>query len=100
VCRRLFHGLLRFRVKPYYLYQADLVVGTSHFRTSVSKGIEIVEALRGHTTGYAVPTFAIDVPGGGGKIAILPDSQLPREGHHLLLRNYQGRVFRFPDPQR
>ena len=100
VCRRLFHGLLRFRVKPYYLYQADLVVGTSHFRTAVSKGLEIIEALRGHTTGYAVPTFAIDVPGGGGKIAILPDSQLPREGHHVLLRNYEGRVFRFPDPQR
>jgi len=99
VCRRLFHGLLRFRVKPYYLYQADLVVGTSHFRTAVSKGLEIVEALRGHTTGYAVPTFAVDVPGGGGKIAILPDSQLPREGDRLLLRNYEGRVFRFPDPQ-
>ena len=100
VCRRLFHGLLRFRVKPYYLYQADLVVGTSHFRTAVSKGFEIIEALRGHTTGYAVPTFAIDVPGGGGKIAILPDSHLPREGDDVLLRNYEGRVFRFPDPQR
>jgi lysine 2,3-aminomutase len=100
VCRRLFHGLLRFRVKPYYLYQADLVVGTSHFRTAVSKGFEIIEALRGHTTGYAVPTFAIDVPGGGGKIALLPDSQLPREGDDVLLRNYEGRVFRFPDPQR
>jgi lysine 2,3-aminomutase len=100
VCRRLFHGLLRFRVKPYYLYQADLVVGTSHFRTAVSKGFEIIEALRGHTTGYAVPTFAIDVPGGGGKIAILPDSQLSREGDDVLLRNYEGRVFRFPDPQR
>ena len=100
VCRRLFHGLLRFRVKPYYLYQADLVVGTSHFRTAVSKGLEIISALRGHTTGYAVPTFAIDVPGGGGKIAVLPDSQLPREDGHVLLRNYEGRVFRFPDPQR
>jgi lysine 2,3-aminomutase len=100
VCRRLFQGLLRLRVKPYYLYQADLVFGTSHFRTGVSKGLEIIEALRGHTTGYAVPTFAIDVPDGGGKIAILPESQLPREGHHVLLRNYEGRVFRFPDPQR
>jgi lysine 2,3-aminomutase len=100
VCRRLFHGLLRFRVKPYYLYQADLVVGTSHFRTSVSKGFEIIRALRGHTTGYAVPTFAIDVPGGGGKIALLPDSNLPREDGHVLLRNYEDRVFRFPDPQR
>jgi lysine 2,3-aminomutase len=100
VCRQLFHGLLRFRVKPYYLYQADLVVGTSHFRTAVSKGFEIIGALRGHTTGYAVPTFAVDVPGGGGKIALLPDSQLPREDEHVLLRNYEGRVFRFPDPQR
>jgi lysine 2,3-aminomutase len=99
VCRRLFHGLLRLRVKPYYLYQADLVVGTAHFRTAVNKGLEIIEALRGHTTGYAVPTFAIDVPGGGGKIAVLPDSQLPREGQHVLLRNYEGRTFRFPDPQ-
>ena len=99
VCRRLFHGLLRFRVKPYYLYQADLVVGTSHFRTTVSKGFEIIRALRGHTTGYAVPTFAIDVPGGGGKIALLPDSHLPRVDGHVLLRNYEDRVFHFPDPQ-
>jgi lysine 2,3-aminomutase len=100
VCQRLFHGLLRCRVKPYYLYQADLVVGTAHFRTAVSKGLEIIEGLRGHTTGYAVPTYAIDVPGGGGKIAVLPGSQLPRDGDHILLRNYEGRVFRFPDPQR
>ena len=100
VCQRLFHGLLRCRVKPYYLYQADLVVGTAHFRTAVSKGLEIIEGLRGHTTGYAVPTFAIDVPGGGGKIPILPGSQLNRDGEHLLLRNYEGQVFRFPDPQR
>jgi len=100
VCQRLFHGLLRCRVKPYYLYQADLVVGTAHFRTAVSKGLEIIEGLRGHTTGYAVPTYAIDVPGGGGKIPILPGSQIQREGDHILLRNYEGRVFRFPDPPR
>jgi lysine 2,3-aminomutase len=99
-CQRLFHGLLRCRVKPYYLYQADLVVGTAHFRTAVSKGLEIIEGLRGHTTGYAVPTYAIDVPGGGGKIAILPGSRLEREDDHILLRNYEGRVFRFPDPPR
>ena len=99
-CQKLFHGLLRCRVKPYYLYQADLVVGTAHFRTAVSKGLEIIEGLRGHTTGYAVPTYAIDVPGGGGKIAILPGSRLEREGDHILLRNYEGRVFRFPDPAR
>jgi lysine 2,3-aminomutase len=100
VCQRLFHGLLRCRVKPYYLYQADLVVGTAHFRTAVSRGLEIIEALRGHTTGYAVPTLAIDVPGGGGKIPILPGSPLPRDGDHILLRNYEGRVFHFPDPPR
>lgn len=99
-CQKLFHGLLRCRVKPYYLYQADLVVGTAHFRTAVSKGLEIIEGLRGHTTGYAVPTYAIDVPGGGGKIAILPGSRLEREDNHILLRNYEGRVFRFPDPPR
>jgi lysine 2,3-aminomutase len=100
VCEQLFHGLLRCRVKPYYLYQADLVVGTSHFRTPVSKGLEIIEGLRGHTTGYAVPTYAIDVPGGGGKIPILPGSQIPRDGDHIILRNYEGLEFRFPDPQR
>ena len=99
VCRRLFHGLLRCRVRPYYLYQADLVVGTAHFRTRVSKSLEIIEGLRGHTTGYAVPTFAIDVPGGGGKIAVLPTSHVPREGDELLLRNYEGQVYRFSDPQ-
>jgi lysine 2,3-aminomutase len=100
VCRRLFHGLLRCRVKPYYLYQADLVVGTAHFRTAVSKGLEIIEGLRGHTTGYAVPTYAVDVPGGGGKVAVLPGSKIPREGDVILLQNYEGRVFRFPDPAR
>jgi len=100
VCRRLFHGLLRCRVKPYYLYQADLVVGTSHFRTSVAKGLEIIEALRGHTTGYAAPTYVIDVPGGGGKVAVLPGSTLPRDGNVILLKNYEGRTFRFPDPPR
>ena len=100
VGRRLFHGLLRLRVKPYYLYQADLVVGTSHFRTPASKGLEMIESLRGHTSGYAVPAFAIDVPGGGGKIAVLPNSALERDGDHVLLTNYEGQVFRFPDPKR
>ncbi len=97
ICRPLFHGLLRCRVKPYYLYQADLVVGTAHFRTPVSKGLEIIEGLRGHTTGYAVPTYAIDVPGGGGKIAMIPESGVRRDGKHILLRNYEGQEFRFPD---
>ena len=100
VARRLFHGLLRLRVKPYYLYQADLVVGTAHFRTPVNVGLEILEGLRGHTSGYAIPTFAIDVPGGGGKIPILPNSTLEREGDHVMLTNYEGQRFRFPDPVR
>ena len=65
----------------------------------MSKGLEIIEALRGHTTGYAVPTYAIDVPGGGGKAAVLPGSQIPRDGNVILLRNYEQHVFRFPDPQ-
>ena len=100
VARELFQGLLRIRVKPYYLYQADLVVGTSHFRTPVSKAMEIMQGLRGHTSGYAVPTYAIDVPGGGGKIPVLPDSNLVREGDYILLRNYEGNIYRFPHPDR
>jgi lysine 2,3-aminomutase len=100
VARRLFQGLLRFRVKPYYLYQADLVVGTAHFRTPVRKALEILEGLRGHTTGYAVPTYVIDAPGGGGKIPVLPDSRIERDGDDILLRNFEGHVYRFPDPER
>jgi lysine 2,3-aminomutase len=95
--RRLMQGLLRFRVRPYYLYQCDPIRGSGHFRTPVSKGLEIVQGLRGHTTGYAVPTFVIDAPGGGGKIPLLPDSVLGRDEKDLLLQNYKGRVFRYPD---
>jgi len=75
-------------------------VGTAHFRTPVSKGLEIMRNLRGHTSGYAVPVYAIDVPGGGGKIPVLPDSKLVRDGDYLLLQNYEGNVYRFPDPVR
>lgn len=94
----LIHRLLRMRVRPYYLYQCDPISGSAHFRTSVSKGLEIIEGLRGHTTGYAVPTYVIDAPGGGGKIPLQPNYIVGREGDDLLLRNYEGQVYRYPDP--
>ena len=97
--RQLFHGLLKIRVKPYYLYQCDPVVGTSHFRVPVEKGLELMRGLRGHTTGYAVPTFVIDAPGGGGKIPLVPNQPLERSGDHILLENFEGRIFPYPDPQ-
>ena len=99
VMKELNHKLLLMRVRPYYLYQCDPISGSSHFRTTVAKGLEIIEGLRGHTTGYAVPTYVIDAPGGGGKIPLLPNYVLGREGDDLLLRNFEGEVFRYPDPQ-
>jgi lysine 2,3-aminomutase len=98
VMKRLMHGLLTLRVKPYYLYQCDPILGSAHFRTPVSKGLEIIQGLRGHTTGYAVPSYVIDAPGGGGKIPLLPEYALGREGDDLLLKNFEGKVFRYPDP--
>lgn len=94
----LMHGLLKRRVKPYYLYQCDPIRGSGHFRTHVSKGLEIIAALRGHTTGYATPIFAVDAPGGGGKIQLAPDPVVGRDGDDLLLRNFEGKVYRYPDP--
>jgi lysine 2,3-aminomutase len=94
----LMHGLLKRRVKPYYLYQCDPIRGSSHFRARVEKGLEIISALRGHTTGYATPMFVIDAPGGGGKIQLAPDPVVGREGDDLLLRNFEGKVYRYPDP--
>lgn len=94
---RLVHGLLRIRVRPYYLYQCDPIPGSSHFRTPISRGLEIIQGLRGHTTGYAVPTYVVDAPGGGGKIPLLPEYAVGREKGDLLLRNYEGIVFRYPD---
>jgi lysine 2,3-aminomutase len=96
--RRLVQGLLRIRVRPYYLYQCDPISGSSHFRTPVATGLEIVRGLRGHTTGYAVPTYVIDAPSGGGKVPLLPDYVAGREGDDLLLTNYEGRTYRYPDP--
>lgn len=97
--KELVHGLLKIRVRPYYLYQCDPITGSSHFQTPVDKGLEIIEGLRGHTTGYAVPTFVVDGPGGGGKIPLIPDYVVGREGENLVLRNYAGQVFRYHDPQ-
>jgi lysine 2,3-aminomutase len=96
--RQLMHKLLLMRVRPYYLYQCDPISGSSHFRTSVAKGLEIIEGLRGHTTGYAVPTYVIDAPGGGGKIPLQPDSVIGRDGDWILLRNYEGQEYRYHDP--
>jgi len=96
--RRLFQGLLKARVRPYYLYQCDPIPGSSHFRTSVSKGLEIIQGLRGFTSGYAIPSFVIDAPGGGGKIPLLPEYVAGREDDALVLRNYEGKLYRYPDP--
>lgn len=95
----LMHGLLKRRVKPYYLYQCDPITGSAHFRTPVAKGLEIIRGLRGHTTGYAVPNFVIDAPGGGGKIPLLPDYVVGRDGDDLLLRSFDGGVYRYNDPE-
>jgi len=95
--KNLMHGLLKNRVRPYYLYQCDPIPGSAHFRTPVSKGLEIIRGLRGHTSGYAVPQFVIDAPGGGGKIPLLPEYYLGNEEGYVRLMNYEGRVFRYPD---
>ncbi len=95
--RALVHHLMRMRVKPYYLYQCDPISGSAHFRTPVEKGLEIIRGLRGFTTGYAVPTYVIDAPGGGGKIPLMPEYVCGREDGNLVLRNYEGRLFRYPE---
>ncbi|MCB2183493.1 MAG: KamA family radical SAM protein [Desulfobulbaceae bacterium] len=95
--KKLMHGMMKMRVRPYYLYQCDPISGSSHFRTSVAKGLEIIKGLRGHTSGYGVPTYVIDAPGGGGKIPLMPEYVVGREDDNLLLRNYEQRCFRYPD---
>lgn len=94
--KSLIHRLLMMRVRPYYLYQCDLVTGSSHLRTDVQKGIEIIRALRGHTTGYAIPQFVIDAPGGGGKIPINPDYVKDITATEIILQNFQGKQYRYP----
>ena len=98
IMKKLVHELLKIRVRPYYIYQCDLAVGTEHFRTSVATGIQIIEKLRGYTTGYAVPTYVIDAPGGGGKIPVEPDYLVSRGKGKIVLRNYEGKVFEYPEP--
>jgi len=96
--RKLVQDLVRMRVRPYYLYQCDLVEGSGHFRTSVSKGIEIIEGLRGHTSGYAVPTYIIDGPGGGGKIPVMPNYLISMAPGKAVLRNYEGYITTYTEP--
>ena len=89
--------LLLCRVKPYYIYQCDLIAGSAHLRASVRNGLEIMEKLRGHTSGYAVPTYVIDAPGGGGKVPVSPEYVLSRNAGRVVIRNYEGRIFEYPE---
>jgi lysine 2,3-aminomutase len=98
VMRELVHNMVRIRVRPYYVYQCDLSVGIEHFRTPVSKGIEIIEGLRGHTSGYAVPTFVVDAPGGGGKIPVMPQYLISSSPERVVLRNYEGVITTYTEP--
>ncbi|MCL1998578.1 MAG: lysine 2,3-aminomutase [Turicibacter sp.] len=99
VMRRLMHGLVKMRVRPYYIYQCDLSRGLSHFRTPVSKGIEIIEGLRGHTSGLAVPTFVVDAPGGGGKIPVMPNYVISQGPGKTILRNFEGVITTYTEPE-
>ena len=96
--RDLVHKLVMMRVRPYYLYQCDLVEGAGHFRTTVNKGIEIMEGLRGHTSGYAVPTYVIDAPGGGGKIPVTPNYVVSAAPGKVVLRNFEGFLTTYSEP--
>ena len=96
--RQLVHELVQMRVRPYYLYQCDLVEGAGHFRTPVSKGIEIIEGLRGHTSGFAVPEYIIDAPGGGGKIPVTPNYVLSQSPGHVVIRNFEGYITTYAEP--
>jgi lysine 2,3-aminomutase len=100
VIKELMHKLLLMRVRPYYLYQADLTRGTNHFRTRVEVGLQIMQALRGHTTGFAVPQFVIDAPGGGGKIPLMPEYVVRFNEKEIVLRNFEGKQYRYPQVDR
>jgi lysine 2,3-aminomutase len=97
ILRALFQKLLMCRVRPYYLYQCDLISGSAHLRTGVRRGLEIMEKLRGHTTGYAVPQYVIDAPGGGGKVPISPGYVLSHNNDRVVIRNFEGKVFEYPE---
>jgi lysine 2,3-aminomutase len=98
IMKDLVHGLVKMRVRPYYIYQCDLSMGLEHFRTPVSKGIEIIENLRGHTSGYAVPTFVVDAPGGGGKIPVMPNYVISQAPGRVVLRNFEGVITTYTEP--
>ena len=98
VMRKLVHGLVKMRVRPCYIYQCDLSMGLEHFRTPVSKGIEIIESLRGHTSGFAVPTFVVDAPGGGGKIPVMPQYLISQAPGKVVLRNFEGVITTYTEP--
>lgn len=98
IMKNLVHELVKIRVRPYYIYVCDLSQGISHFRTPVSKGIEIIEALRGHTSGYCVPTFVVDAPGGGGKIPVMPNYLISQSPRRVVLRNYEGVITTYTEP--
>jgi lysine 2,3-aminomutase len=97
VMKALMHKLLMCRVRPYYIYQCDLIAGSSHLRASVHRGLHIMESLRGHTTGYAVPQYVIDAPSGGGKVPIMPDYVLSKNSERILIRNFEGKIFEYPE---
>jgi lysine 2,3-aminomutase len=97
VMTALVQKLLMCRVKPYYVYQCDLIAGSAHLRASVRRGLEVMQSLRGHTTGYAVPQFVIDAPGGGGKVPVNPQYVLSRNADRVVIRNFEGKVFEYPE---
>ncbi|GGI17667.1 MULTISPECIES: lysine 2,3-aminomutase [Gottfriedia] len=99
IMKKLMHDLVKIRVRPYYIYQCDLSEGIGHFRAPVSKGLEIMEGLRGHTSGYAVPTFVVDAPGGGGKISLQPNYMISQSAEKVVLRNFEGVITTYPEPQ-
>lgn len=99
VMRKLVNDLVKIRVRPYYIYVCDLSLGLSHFRTPVSKGIEIIEALRGHTSGFCVPTFVVDAPGGGGKVPVMPNYILSQTPRKVILRNFEGVITTYTEPE-
>jgi len=98
VMLKLVNDLVKIRVRPYYIYQCDLSLGLSHFRTPVSKGIEIIEGLRGHTSGYCVPTFVVDAPGGGGKTPVMPNYVISQSHNKVILRNFEGVITTYDEP--
>lgn len=99
IMRHLVHDLVKMRVRPYYIYQCDLSTGIEHFRTPVSKGIEIIEGLRGHTSGYAIPTFVVDAPGGGGKTPVMPQYMISQSPDRVVLRNFEGVITTYTEPK-